>query len=203
MTTSYASLGATSSSAPAQAVPPRLSSLAFALLTLAQSSKFVLELGAGSGHCTAGLSHYCRKKSFIATESDKAAAKKLKARFPNTRIYRASPWGILDDFRPAGPATVLSHISFSGLKNTDRTNTMESIFDFLRESSQSQFVQYTRTPRQPFEVPAGFYWTRVKWVLFRGLPAFIWTLQAVPHLHSGFVDSCLDDFKPADTQIMG
>lgn len=161
------------------AIAPSSKSLSSALASMARGADQILELGAGTGAVTQELFKLFPSRSIRAVELQSRLATELKRKYPALNIVEGTAAAALDTYRRDGVTAVVSSLPFRSLPTTVRIQTVQSICQYLNESPGSRFIQFTYGLRQPFEVPSGFRWMRVKWIVGNLPPACIWLLTPI------------------------
>lgn len=161
------------------AIAPSSQRLSSALASMALGADHVLELGAGTGAVTQELFKLFPSHSIQAVELQSRLATELKRKYPALDVVEGAAAAALDTYRRDGVTAVVSSLPFRSLPSVVRSQTVQSICRYLGESPESCFIQFTYGFRQPFEVPSGFRWVRVKWVIGNLPPACIWLLTPI------------------------
>lgn len=169
------------------AILPSTTHLANALCRQALGTRFIVELGAGTGAVTQQLRATFPNLPMVLVEQDKGLAEGLARRFGRCKVVaeclHENPQ-VLQDL-PADTVLV-SSLPFRSMPLALRTATLDVICQFLLEEAGRKLVQFTYGVRPPFEpTTSKLTWQREELVLRNLPPASVWTLavrlDATPH----------------------
>ena len=153
--------------------------LAKAMAEASAKADWVLELGAGTGAITKALIQHHGLEKVRAVELSVPLANGLRTRFPGLDVEQGSAQEALaripyDCFEPLALA---SSLPFRSLPSAVVQEIQGSIVRALVAHPNAWLIQYTYQPRQPFEAPPGFAWTRTTRIWRNFPPAGVWVLR--------------------------
>ena len=161
------------------AVVPSSQFLARAMAEAAHGAAHIVELGAGTGPVTRALARRHPDVKLTIVELQPRLARRLSRAFPHAEVHACAAASLLDQFSGDGlPVVLVSSLPFRSLPDPVRSETRDSILQFLRRHPGSWLVQFTYQPRAPFDSAHGFAWRRTRTVMANLPPAGVWTLRA-------------------------
>ena len=107
-------------------------------------------------------------------------ARRLSRAHPHAQVHARPAAEVLDELNGSDgrPVALVSSLPFRSFPEDLRSETRQSVLDFLRRHAGSWLVQFTYQPRVPFEGAQGFAWQREQTVVANLPPAGVWTLRA-------------------------
>lgn len=162
------------------AVVPSSPFLARAMADAARGAAHIVELGAGTGPVTRELASRFPHARLTVVEMEPAMARRLSRAHPHAQVHARPAAEVLDELNGSDgwPVALVSSLPFRSFPEDLRSETRQSVLDFLRRHAGSWLVQFTYQPRAPFESAQGFAWQREQTVVANLPPAGVWTLRA-------------------------